>query len=253
MKKFLIITVFILLLVTVAESVMLFKVLNPPLPDGREDENAQKQEKIIELLPLSQYPSLPTGCEVTAAATVLRFYGENITPEQIAEDWLLKDEAFYTENGSLYGPDPRRAFVGDPFKTTGYGCFAPVIENAVNSGSALCRAEVIKDKSLSELCSLYIDNGAPVIIWVTMGMRSSGEGSRWQLSSGETFIWPAGEHCMVLCGYDEKYFHLSDPQSGSVVIYEKKLVERRFGELGNQAVIISPKDGSTRSGPIFNE
>ena len=70
-------------------------------------------------------------------------------------------------------------------------------------------------------------------------MRESSEGSQWLLANGETFIWPAGEHCMVLCGYDEKYYHLADPQSGSIVIYEKKLVETRFGELGKQAVIIS--------------
>lgn len=37
---------------------------------------------------LCQYPELPTGCEATAAAMVLQYYGEAITPSTLAGEWL---------------------------------------------------------------------------------------------------------------------------------------------------------------------
>ena len=37
---------------------------------------------------LCQYPDLPTGCEATAAAMVLQFYGEEVSPAAVAGEWL---------------------------------------------------------------------------------------------------------------------------------------------------------------------
>ena len=35
------------------------------------------------------------------------------------------------ESGNLFGDDPRKVFLGDPYSKNGWGCWAPVIENAV--------------------------------------------------------------------------------------------------------------------------
>lgn len=206
-----------------------------------EQRGEEMSGKQITLEALGQYPSLPTGCEVTAAATVLCYLGENITPESFASEWLTRDENFYYRGEALYGPDPYKVFVGDPFKKNSYGCFAPVIANAVSENSRRFSASVIKEKTVAELCCEYIDRDSPIIIWVTMSMKPSSTGSEWYLENGNTFTWTAGEHCMVLCGYDEKYYYLADSESASIVLYEKTLVEKRFQELGSQAVYIYPK------------
>ena len=187
---------------------------------------------------LCQYPELPTGCEATAAAMVLQYYGEAITPSTLAGEWLTCSEQFYWKNGVLYGPDPDKAFAGDPFSQNAYGCFAPVIVRAVNKGSRLCTAQRLKGVTLAQLCSDYIDRGVPLLVWATMDMRPVSQGSRWQLADGRELVWPAGEHCLVLTGYDAERYWFNDPQTGTVVSYEKALCEQRFCALGSQAVLI---------------
>ncbi len=196
-----------------------------------------KSNIIIEVPNINQYPTLPTGCESTAAVMVLRFYKEEITITDFAEYCLPKNNAFYYRSGALYGPNPREYFVGDPFSEKGYGCFAPVIVKAVNSNSRLCRAQEVSG-SLPELCQKYIDNGKPLLIWATMNMKPTKDGNTWTLSNGDRFVWPAGEHCLVLVGYDESNYYFNDPLKGETVGYEREVVESRYQALGSQAVLI---------------
>ena len=210
-------------------------------PADSKTNQAANEKYFIAVPALCQFPSLPTGCESTAAAMVLQYYGESVSPEEFAADWLEKDEAFYQSDGVLYGPDPNEVFVGDPFSDTGYGCFASAIVTAVNTNSTVCSAEKQAGKTLSDICSEYIDRDQPVLIWVTSSMRPAKSGSSWKLENGEPFIWTAGEHCMVLVGYDDTYYYLNDPQSGSTVCYEKTVVEDRYDELGSQAALIIKK------------
>ncbi len=198
----------------------------------------ESTEKIIEISPLCQYPILPTGCEPTAVATVLNYYGDDITAEEFARDWLLCSNNFYYSNGELFGPSPNDFFVGDPFSKKSYGCYLTPVMRAVNENSQSCRAERIKETSLFQLCKDYIDNDKPILIWATMSMKPLEEGNVWYLKDGSAFTWTAGEHCYVLVGYDERHYFLADPQSGSIIGYEKKLVDKRFEELGSQALYI---------------
>lgn len=187
---------------------------------------------------LSQYPELPTGCEATAAAMVLQYHGEAVTPQEVAGEWLARSEAFYTENGVQYGPNPNKVFAGDPFSRYAYGCFAPVIADAVNGHSARCTATVLREKTLQELYDTYVAAGKPLLIWATMKMREVKDGNRWRLSDGTDFVWPAREHCLVLVGSTETDYLFNDPQTGGRVHYEKGLCEQRFQSLGRQAVYI---------------
>lgn len=61
---------------------------------------------------------------------------------------------------------------------------------------------------------------------------------KWTLGDGSTFSWPANEHCMLLIGFDGEYCYLNDPFVGKTVKYDKKLTEKRYCELGKQAVAI---------------
>lgn len=209
---------------------------------SEKEEITEKSSEICLNVPaLCQYPSLPTGCEATAAAMVLQYYGVEITPEEFVREWLEYNEEFYTEGEVLYGPNPEEVFAGNPFTANSFGCFAPVIVKAINNNSAVCRAEKITGQNLEDLCETYIANGTPLLIWATMGMKESKEGRSWNLEDGTKYTWIAGEHCLVLVGYSEKYYYLNDPQNGSTVGYKKELVEKRFQELGSQAVRIYKK------------
>lgn len=198
----------------------------------------KENKKTINVSAICQYPELPTGCESVAAAMVLQYYGQNVTAQEFASEWLTCSEKFYKSNNDLYGPDPNEVFVGNPFSENSYGCYASVIVKAINENSAECKAQKITNKSLSQLCDEYINNNKPVLIWATMGMKESKSGKSWYLPNGEKFTWTAGEHCLVLIGYSDEYYFLNDPQSGSTVAYPKSIVEKRFKELGSQAVYI---------------
>lgn len=196
---------------------------------------------IIDVPKICQFPLLPTGCEATAAAMVLQYYGENITHTYFAENWLKKSEDFYTLEDTLYGPDPNKVFAGNPFSKNSFGCFSGAIIEAINTNSNTFFAEGLKEKTLSEICKKYIDKKIPIIIWATMGMKPSEEGKSWCLENRETFSWIAGEHCLVLVGYDINFYYFNDPQSGSIAAYEKGVCEKRFKELNTQAIFIQKK------------
>lgn len=215
-----------------------------------KNENSKKEtgkrneiifaEKLINVPAISQYTELPTGCESVAATMVLQYYGINITPGEFVISWLEYSENFYTSNGNLYGPDPNKVFAGNPFTNNSYGCFATPIVNAINRNSRDCTAQKITNRSLEQLCTEYIDKNKPLLIWATTSMKESYEGKSWCLDDGSVFTWITGEHCLVLVGYNDGYYFLNDPMSGSTVAYKKDIVEKRFAELGNQAIYISP-------------
>lgn len=200
---------------------------------------AAAEEKLIPVPALCQFPTLPTGCETAAAVMVLAYYGESVDMETFAASWLAKDNGFYQKNGQLYGPDPHQVFVGDPFSKSGYGCYARPLAAAINANSPSCMAEVLQGKTLADLCSSYIDENRPVLLWVTSQMQPAKAGKCWQLHTGETFTWISGEHCMVLCGYDQSCCYLNDPQTGSLVSYEKTAVISAYEALGRQAVVLT--------------
>lgn len=204
------------------------------------DQPAEKieLEKNIDVPVICQYPELPTGCESVAATMVLQYYGVSITAEEFAGNWLECSENFYSSDNGLYGPDPNEVFAGNPFSEYAYGCYASPIVEAINANSMEYNAKKITNKTVKEICNEYIDHGIPVLIWATMSMKESQRGKSWYLPDGSEFTWIAGEHCLVLVGYDKNYYFLNDPQSGSTVAYQKDIVEKRFLELGSQAVYI---------------
>lgn len=209
---------------------------------GKLFVNEFKAEKYIAVPKICQYPTLPTGCETTAAVMVLKYYGEKIGVKTFANKWLSKSSDFYTYNDVFYGPNPDETFVGDPFTAYGYGCYAPVITESINNNSKLCKAKTVYKAELEEFCEKYIDKGQPVLIWATMDMCIPKRGKKWILPNGEKFTWISGEHCLVLIGYDNHNYYFNDPLSGTVVDYAKEIVKERYKQLGEQAVIITAKE-----------
>ena len=65
-------------------------------------------------------------------------------------------------------------------------------------------------------------------------------GTKWEIYGTDTiFTWKKHEHCLVLVGYDDKYYYINDPYKGNgLVKYERALVGNRFASMGSQAVVI---------------
>lgn len=47
---------------------------------------------------------------------------------------------------------------------------------------------------------------------------------------------------MVLAGYNDDCYFFNDPQTGGTQAYQKEVSEKRFKELGSQAVYIEKTD-----------
>lgn len=169
----------------------------------------------------------------------LRYWGEDVSVEQLVKEHLPKNNHFYWKNGKKYGPNPYEYFVGDPRSTHSYGCMAPVIEKALaHYFGSNDRVINTTGKPIEELCKTYVSKDMPVLLWVTIGMIDTQTSDQWLLEDGTLFEWPANEHCMVLIGYDKDYYYFNDPYRGAVKRYAKWLVEKRYQQLGKQSLVI---------------
>lgn len=212
-----------------------FSDKNPPKPD-------YKAAECIDVPYLSQ-EEYPTGCELVSTAMLLSYCGYEIEPMYLIEKGYLETASVEYKNGRLYGGNPNEVFVGNPELTTGYGCYSGAIVKALKKyfedESAI--AYQIEDTDLSELCESHIANGEPVIIWASIDMVSleKKKESTWIIQkTGKEFTWLTNEHCMVLVGYDDYYYYIHDPQRGAFTPYKRSDVDKRYEEMGRQAVAV---------------
>ncbi len=208
-----------------------------PEQNSREDI---PKEYFIEGVPIiEQNPDFPTGCESVSACMVLQYLGYDVTPDEFISLHLPKDDNFYHKNGICYGPDPYDVFVGDPTNDRSYGCMSPVISKALDSYFGNNEWGCVVEKgTLNTLCEKYISKGIPTLVWVSMEMDIPRPGDIWTLPDGNEYQWLAGEHCMVLLGYDETHYYFNDPYNGETIGYERELSEQRFAAFESQAIVI---------------
>lgn len=179
-----------------------------------------------------------TGCELVSGAMVLSYYGEQVTPQAVYEV-IRKSNGIVDEAGN--GINPNDCFIGNPKTIRGYGCYSGALMDAMNQllGEEW-HAVNISGTDLETIERTYIEEGRPVIIWATIHMMEPMKGATWKLADGTDFQWMAGEHCLVLVGADEHYYYFNDPDHADEVIgYERTLVEERYQQLGQQAIIVS--------------
>lgn len=193
------------------------------------------QKKIIDVPYISQKDTLPTGCELISAAMVLNYCGYHVTVDQVVASTPQSDLT-ESENG-LIGSHPSKAFIGNPYREDGLGCYAPVIASVMNSfveKDGKKQAVDVTGTDLETLINDYIDHNIPVILWATINMKQPDSGGIWTVQeTGKTFNWIIGEHCLVLVGYDKNNYYFNDPyESNGRTAFEKELVNNRFREAG---------------------
>lgn len=198
------------------------------------------REVLLSVPYISQKGTLATGCELVSTAMVLNYYGKNIS----VEDVVAKTPHFgliKTQNG-LTGKHPAQAFIGDPHSPDGFGCYAPVVTSVMNSflSQSGKKARDLTGTELEELAQSHVANGSPVILWATMNMKEPRPGKSWILTeTGEPFQWIAGEHCLVLVGFNKDSYFFNDPyNSNGLITFHKDLVKMRYESLGRQAVAV---------------
>lgn len=199
---------------------------------------------------IDQRESWPTGCESVSTVMALQYFDVAITVDEFIDEFLPRGTAPH-ENGQgvIVGCDPRKAFPGDPRTEGGWGCYAPVIQNALERlvkewpGAKRLSVEVPLEHSLLELCEEYAGMGIPVLIWATIGMEPPQKDLTFLLEeTGEEFQWLYPMHCLVLTGWDDTGYYFNDPMVGKETHYLKKEAEEAYEGLGRQAVALVPVD-----------
>lgn len=183
---------------------------------------------------IRQKPQLPNGCEITSATIVLNYLGYNVDKVTMADNYL--------KCGKPYNKtDPNEAYMGDPHGT-GWYCFAPVIEDAVNkyfvaNGYDTYRAYDITGTDVEKLKKL-IDEGTPVVFWGTLYFNKPYYSNKFTLPDGSKPY--SNLHCLVLTGYEDSYFYISDPLELSNKVAIEKFTEV-YELMGKRAVKIVEK------------
>ena len=207
--------------------------------------------KKISNVPLIGQSKLPTGCETCSATMLLKHYGYNISETTFADKYLVKKPFGYS-NGSYTGPDPNCAFVGTPYSSNSYGAYAPIMVKCMNKylSDKSYKAVEISGKSLEYLSGKYVAQGQPIMVWATINMSPSFKTTTWRVNYtdenakyklGSYYTWTAGEHCLLLTGYDKDYYYFNDPWTNTRTRYSKSLVNTRYNELGKQVVVMVKK------------
>lgn len=203
---------------------------------------------------VKQIPDYPTGCEAASATMLLKYYGYNVTLDEMVA--AIPRENLYEENGKVYGPSIYEKFVGDPrytytSETPGYGAFSPVITKSLNNVIARKgnrhTAKNIIGCSFSTLIK-HLDEGRPIIVWATGGMRTPTLVNSWYIKNADGtetyFEYPRGTHVTVLVGYDSHKVYMLDPYHGEKSYSHSAFIDK-WNLLGNQAIILVDKTPET--------
>lgn len=182
----------------------------------------------------SQHPDYPTGCESIALYMLLQYYEVDITPEEIITV-LPKGPVPYEQNGSWYGANPEKEFVGDPHNSSSYGVFNNPIAQTANhfKAGAVSKTGVALDDIIS-----ILDSGNPIIAWYTTNPDKEIEyRMEWSdYETGDIIQWPDGEHAVVICGHDTDNLYYCDPNTGTGCAMEQDFFAQTFYELGGRIV-----------------
>lgn len=188
---------------------------------------------------ISQYPQLPTGCEITSLAMVLNYYGYSIDKEDLARNYLPMKSV--QEDGCYIN-----YFYGSPWSKNGSGCFSPAITTAANkyfsAVDSSYRAETLSYSAVKTLLA-EVASGNPVVVWSSFNFDDTEVTYRdITFSNGQTFSWPENEHCIVLSGYnlDDNTVTIADPARG-ILTHSMDEFTYFYQKYYYQAVVIRTK------------
>ena len=202
----------------------------------------------MEVDPILQLPELPTGCEVTTLAMLLDAVGFQVDKVQLVEGYLTcKSEGEATF---------QQAFIGSPYDSAGYGCYAPVIvDTARKYLAAQNSGRIVKDLTGAKFEDLLreVASNHPVAVWASIDLMDIQEIYAYTIynyvetnSDGGTttpkdldVYWLENEHVYLLKGYDlnRNVVIVNDSLNGEME-YDMDRFKECYEQCYKQAVII---------------
>ncbi|EJB3552944.1 C39 family peptidase [Listeria monocytogenes] len=138
--------------------------------------------KIVQMnVPLIvQRPQLPTGCEITNIAMMLRYAGKNVDKVKLAKEM------------KRHKSNPNYGFVGNPFSKSGWTIYPPALVNQVKKYTGT--AKNMTGTNLGGIKN-QLNKKRPVVAWVSNFHGFS-------------------VHAITITGYDKNNFYYNDSWSG---------------------------------------
>ena len=210
----------------------------PELEEIEKEIEAEIEEEPITYVNLevpfvSQYPELPTGCEITSLTMVMNYFGYDVAKTYMADNYM-----FYWQYDYQVG------FLGSPYSIYGSKMLPPAIADSANyflqSNNSNLIATDISGMDFNNLMA-YIDLKYPVIVWVTEDFSEypNWNGSVDYYNGHENYgYW--GTHCIVIKGYDADSNNviINNPQTGEQYINRDQMA-RVYDAVGRYAVVVT--------------
>ena len=203
-------------------------------PDGSVQEKGADDGVMLDVMEFCQYPDYPTGCESVSLYMLLKYYGVDVTVDQIYDLLPMGAQPYDDEDGVRHGANPEREFVGDPRSEYSYGVFNRPIAQVAEQ--IMPGAQTREGASVEDIKAI-LDSGNPVLAWyVSAPMREIMYRWNWIDENGDLVHWPGGEHVVVICGYDDTSITYRDPNAGTTVVIDEATFAKSFTELGGRIV-----------------
>lgn len=179
---------------------------------------------------INQHPELPTGCEATALTMLLNWAGVDVGKEDVARKipWGPRPQ-----NG--FGANPHKEFVGNPFSITGFGVYDVPIYNTLDSympGLAMN----LTGQPFKKI--VKVAETKPVVIWITRGFEVSRPTRTWEDKQGNSIVWVAPEHAVLLVKCDTETGTIHDPDTGRAETVSLSRLKASWDAMGKRAVTV---------------
>lgn len=197
--------------------------------------SSNSESKLISLEHISQYPSLPSGDEITSLAMVLRYLKYNVNECDLCDLYLDKGPVGFTDINKANAGNPRDTY-------NSYGCLAPVIINSatkfISANGGSHKAYDLTGYNPQELYR-QVSLGNPVIVWLCDDFGNTPSISRIWIVDGKTVFLKSNMACMVLVGYDNTKgtVTLANP-AGNTFTLDMEMFEQGYADMGSYAVIV---------------
>ncbi|MDQ8734865.1 C39 family peptidase [Paenibacillus sp. LHD-38] len=215
-----------------------------------EDGQIKISKVYMDVEELMQKPELPNGCEIVSLTAVLNYYGYEVSKTEMADKYLPK-QPFTIKANKLYGPDPYKAYAGNPRDLKGafFSYAPPIVKAAKLYLDAVGDSKRVADVSGSsrEQIIEYLNKGIPVVVWTTLDLSKPKMNAAWYFNdTGDYFPAPVNLHVVVLNGYEDNLVHVMNPLKGQVT-YNADTFFKSYDEMGSHALIVSNTLFSERS------
>ncbi|MHC1685461.1 MAG: C39 family peptidase [Clostridiaceae bacterium] len=190
--------------------------------------------EITNIVPINQFPELPTGCEITSVTMLLNWYGVNVNKLQLADAVTKYSIPRINSNGVLMGHSPNEGFIGNPYDSSSFGIYNKALEKLTDRFSNDSSLNV-SNYDLHYLLSI-VSSGRPVIAWVTIGFSQPYVGSEWVTEKNERVTWMVPEHSVLIIGYNKNNVIILDPYDGKRKEIDKNTFQTRYDQMGRQAL-----------------